>query len=94
MSSIYRTKCNSCGYKFQLNIGHGFYFTMYRCEGCGGEKRIDHLGVRAFNVILTPGQIGKCEDCGGELSENAKPKCPKCKSDDLTKDQNNIISFD
>lgn len=28
MSSHYQATCNSCGYEFTINIGHGFFFRL------------------------------------------------------------------
>ena len=92
MSTYCRVRCNSCKHDFITSSGHGFYFTIYRCEDCGESKRIDHSGQRAYRVILTDKLIGSCEKCGGNISENAKSRCPKCKSDDLDLDEQSVYS--
>ncbi|MHC9510556.1 FmdB family zinc ribbon protein [Kangiella sp. M94] len=42
---------------------------------------------------LTTAVTGKCA-CGGNYSLNARPRCPKCRSDDINQDNSRIILID
>lgn len=81
-----RAKCENCGKKFFRPSGSGFYYSIFKCVDCGKPKRIDHQGKRSYEINLTEKQIGKCTDCGGGLSDTAKDRCPKCKSENITPD--------
>lgn len=94
MSTYYPTTCNSCKEEFTTSKGNGFYSTTYRCEDCGKSKRIDHPERRSYEVVIKADQIGVCESCGGTVSQNAKNRCPSCKSDDITIDEASCYSVD
>lgn len=51
MGKRYSATCNSCGHKFRVSEGGGFFFHLLKCEKCGGDKSVDfdelgdiHLG--------------------------------------------------
>jgi len=81
MGQTYHARCNGCRHEFRTNVGGGFFFIQVRCEECGRardvpvEKNTDRTTQRAVG-------FGKCR-CGGSFSEDASPRCPKCRSDNL-----------
>ena len=93
MATMFQVKCNSCNDEFSYTSGHFFYSTIYRCEQCGKRKKIEH-DRRAYMVHLKPSDIGQCPECNGTMSENAKMRCPKCKSTDVTVDEDNVACID
>lgn len=94
MAVDYPAQCNSCKHEFRIYTGHGFYFTICSCVDCGKSKRIDHPNERGYAVKLTPEIMGKCEECGGNISEDAPKRCPKCKSIDITIDDSSVLCID
>jgi len=77
-----------------MSTGHGFYFSEYRCEDCGMRKRIDHPNKRSYEVVIKPEDLGRCAGCNGKVTEEAKPRCPKCGSLDLAVDESSAWSID
>lgn len=74
--SVY--KCLSCKNEFEARGGGGFFFLEYRCVDCDATKAI-HLKSKHERKV-TAKEIGRCEKCGGQLRDDIKPMCPKCKS--------------
>jgi hypothetical protein len=91
MGTLYSSRCNSCGATFETSEGGGFLFELLHCEACGKEKSVplDELGgTRARRwgpryVARIEGAASACE-CGGHFRLNAPPRCPVCRSTDLT----------
>ena len=81
MGQTCRTTCNACGRDFTVRDGGGFFFLQVRCEACGKSETLPFKepGDRAK---LRETGFGECS-CGGKMSEDAKPRCPFCRSDDL-----------
>ncbi|MCF7887662.1 MAG: hypothetical protein K9L76_00130 [Candidatus Omnitrophica bacterium] len=77
-------KCNNCGNKFEAREGGGFCFIEYRCVKCDTIKNISHSRCVPLKEYIPPSKekIGVCKKCGGELREDIKPMCPKCRSRD------------
>lgn len=46
MGRAYGAICKSCGHRFEVNRGGGFFFHMLHCDVCGKEKSVsfDKLG--------------------------------------------------
>lgn len=78
-------KCNKCGNKFHSQEGGGFTFIEYRCISCDTIKAVkSNRGVSSGDhKPPTKKEIGTCSKCGGELQDNIRPMCPKCKSRDV-----------
>ncbi len=53
MGSSYGAICKSCGHRFEVNEGGGFFFHMLHCDRCGQEKSIsfDQLGEAHLRYI-------------------------------------------
>ena len=62
-------KCKKCGNEFKANEGCGLLFCLYRCVDCDATK--------AGPIYKSKNNIGKCEECGGELKDNLMPMCKK-----------------
>jgi len=75
-------KCDKCGNEFESQEGGGFFFIEYRCVNCDTIKAVESNRTVSPEEHKPPTEqeIGVCEKCGGELRENLKPMCPKCKS--------------
>ena len=79
-------KCNKCKNEFQAHEGGGFCFIEFRCVNCDVVKLVkcnDRHAPPEKWMPPTKEEIGTCEQCGGELKNNLKPMCPKCKSRDV-----------
>ncbi len=74
MGSTYTAKCNRCSHEFGARDGGGFFFDQVRCEKCGEERDIPH------GEGYEPGPY-KCK-CGGTMSSEVRPMCPKCRASD------------
>ena len=77
-------KCKKCGNKFESQEGGGFLFDEYRCINCDKIKRINVIS-KNDRKPATP--IGKCDACNGELKNDLRPMCPKCKSREITNEE-------
>lgn len=87
-------KCNNCGNKFESHEGGGFEFMEYRCVKCDTIVSIDRytgLRIEYKNNNTSLEKIGVCKKCGGELKDNLKPMCPKCKSRDNSEEHTFIL---
>lgn len=76
-------KCNDCGNQFKARGGPGFFFLEYRCVNCDTIKPVKTMdqGVAPEEFILPSKEdIGTCKKCSGELRNDIKPMCPKCRS--------------
>jgi hypothetical protein len=79
MGEAYDAVCGDCGCTARISDGTGFFFGAVRCAKCGRSKAIRreqtrYGELRPFNT--------RCR-CGGEFIKTAKPRCPKCKSNNL-----------
>jgi len=78
-------QCLNCGNIFEASEGGGFRFEQYRCVNCDKIKEIelktDEENENRNN--LPKSIVGVCKKCGGELRNDLKPMCPKCKSRDV-----------
>jgi ABC-type ATPase with predicted acetyltransferase domain len=78
-------KCNKCSNQFKSQEGGGFFFAEYRCTECDSIKAVRTNRRVSPEKYRGPSikEIGVCEKCGGELRDDLKPMCPKCKSRDV-----------
>lgn len=78
-------KCGKCGNEFKSQEGGGFLFVEYRCIECDSIKAVQANRTVSPEHYREPTikEIGVCEKCGGELKEDLRPMCPKCKSRDV-----------
>jgi len=91
MGTRYSSRCNTCGASFNTSEGGGFLFELLHCDVCGKEKSVSlekYGGVRAPRSGERHQQqmekaAGVCR-CGGHFRLNAPPRCPVCRSTDLT----------
>jgi len=80
--SVYR--CRGCGHTFRAREGGGFVFDLYRCVDCDSTKSIvTRSHPHGERTTPTEKQIGICRRCGGELRNNLRPMCRKCRSRDV-----------
>jgi len=87
-------KCNNCGNEFKSHEGGGFLFKEYRCVNCDTIKRIETRSELDEPLhIPTKDELGACKRCGGELRDDIKPMCHKCKSRDV-KEKNVLVLYD
>jgi hypothetical protein len=71
-------RCSNCGEIFNISIGGGFRFMMLHCEVCGKPKA-RNIAEKIELGLDEAGHWGTCP-CGGDLSFDAPPRCPKCRS--------------
>jgi ABC-type ATPase with predicted acetyltransferase domain len=92
-SGIY--KCKDCGNEFKAQEGGGYAFIEYRCVNCDAIKDVfSNRGVSPEDYKPpTKKKIGVCEKCGGELRDDIRPMCPKCKSRNV-KEQSIFMYYD
>jgi DNA-directed RNA polymerase subunit RPC12/RpoP len=96
MAGEYHVICNHCEGRSIVRVGWGATFHILHCLRCGAEKIIrlwqtsslkryynEHL--EEMHPMYLEEKIEKCT-CGGEYRLNAPPRCPYCKSKDLTED--------
>ena len=78
-------KCNKCGNEFKSREGGGFLFIEYRCTTCDTIKAVNAKRLVRPDQYKAPSKeaIGVCKKCGGELRDDIKPMCPRCKSRDV-----------
>ena len=78
-------KCNKCGKTFTACEGGGQYFDEYRCVQCDGIKQV-MLHDLKNEELTSPSneEVGVCLFCNGEVRNDIKPMCRKCKSRDVT----------
>lgn len=91
MGTLYSSRCNNCGATFETSEGGGFVFELLRCDACGKEKSVslirlggkqaDRSGERYRQRMEKA--AGRCR-CGGQFRLDAPPRCPACRSTDLT----------
>jgi hypothetical protein len=74
-------RCKQCGTVSNVAVGGGFNFDMLHCEVCGRASARERLKKLEVGGDLEA-PWGRC-DCGGELSYDAPPRCPQCRSTDL-----------
>jgi hypothetical protein len=78
----YDAICNNCRTKFQVNKGSGMIAMPFHCDRCGKEW---------WWEFGPQGPMGKeppnptC-DCGGSFTEEAEPRCPRCRSENFGPD--------
>jgi hypothetical protein len=87
--------CNQCGRRWEDQVGGGMSYMLLRCEKCGATSslsfdRFEKMPIFNFNDETTPKKNGKnpynCK-CGGNKTEEAPLRCPKCKSLDYREDE-------
>jgi ABC-type ATPase with predicted acetyltransferase domain len=78
-------KCNKCSNELRSQEGGGFFFIEYRCIDCDTLKAVNAHRLVSVKDYREPAkeEIGVCEECGGELRDDLRPMCPKCKSRDV-----------
>lgn len=91
MGSQYTAVCRQCSTSFSVNEG-GFHFHLLHCEPCGREKSIDEdemgesfTAEEAVQDAWIEQHVPPCP-CGGQLTMEALPRCPKCRSSDWVVD--------
>ena len=82
--------CLECGESFIVEHGHGFHFVGLRCVDCGKRKHI-----KLELIDSQPGKnaeelASKCR-CGGKFTDDAPPRCPKCRSKNVQEDEPHIL---
>ena len=75
-------KCKDCRNEFDSHEGGGFVFIEYRCVECDTIKNVNSNRTVSPKEYKAPTkkEIGICKKCGGELKDNIRPMCPKCRS--------------
>lgn len=63
--------CKNCKEQFEILFGYGMTSYVLTCDKCGTQKMFP-INLDSKNLIKSI-----CS-CGGHLSEEAMPKCPKC----------------
>jgi predicted Zn finger-like uncharacterized protein len=76
MGEAYNAECGDCGQAFRVVDGSGIFFGVVRCTKCGRSKAIRREQTRYGE--LRPFK-SRCR-CGGQFTETALPRCPKCRS--------------
>lgn len=87
-------KCKNCDNEFKSIEGGGFTFINYRCIDCDTIKHVDTMDQCVPpDGFIPPAreEIGVCKKCNGELKDDIRPMCPKCKSRDVEIKQ--ILTF-
>jgi hypothetical protein len=76
MGSSFDARCNDCGEVHEVSLGGGFTFMLLHCDVCGKPKSVS-LRKKIDPEAEDP--WGRCRG-GGDLSTEAPPRCPKCRS--------------
>ena len=93
MGASYEAVCRACGHTFSARLGGGWNFILVRCTECGRSKTHDKDAhnepdkgasgpASAANQRANHPAAGRCQ-CGGEYTEDAPVRCPRCKSTDI-----------
>jgi len=83
VGSIERYRCLDCENEFTARAGGGFCFIEYRCIDCDTIKVVEcrNRSVPVGEWIPPePEEIGSCLECGGELRDDIRPMCQRCKN--------------
>lgn len=73
--------CRECSAHFRVHDGSGMASMPFRCDGCGKEWWWEFGDGGPVGDANPP----PCE-CGGRFTEEAPPRCPKCRSKLLARD--------
>jgi hypothetical protein len=92
LGESFDARCKACGTLFNVSIGGGFNFDMLHCEVCGKAASRDRLKKIDTDDAEEGAPWGRC-GCGGELSHDAPPRCPTCRSSDFEA-VGNYINYD
>lgn len=76
MGESFDARCEDCGHVHEVSLGGGFTFMLFHCEACGKPKSVN-LRKKIDPEATDP--WGRCS-CGGAISNDAPPRCPKCRS--------------
>ena len=77
MGDIYNIACGSCSHEYKIHAGCGMRSFALFCEACGKPTSVEHGG---FNALRSEAKaLPRCR-CGGKLSSDIQPACPKCGS--------------
>ena len=90
----YDARCNTCGYEFGLGVGGTKFNAGLRCDTCGELILIDNGShnrgrIEDYKTYYEKHyadmekKAGYCS-CGGKFKNDAPPRCPKCRSTDIS----------
>lgn len=100
MGSItsYQAVCKKCNSKFPVRAGASDYGIIFHCVRCGKEKKtlrfefgpnkifqeleMNQLSYDQYEKVLFS-KVKKCK-CGGRFIKNDSLRCSKCKSKNIT----------
>ena len=88
--------CRTCGTRFRVRSGGGFYFDLLHCDTCGKAKNIGHQELGEIHLRFVKGLPGpyavarsamdrriQREYAGEPLTRDeygAQARCPACRS--------------
>jgi len=107
MGSVFKARCEDCGHAFEASdAGGGFTFIQLRCDKCGVTRGVKCPDRRGTAVRWTSEHEAEWErwrrelesmdvrcPCGGEFTESAPLRCPKCGSTDIAKGET-VLCYD
>jgi hypothetical protein len=73
--------CRGCGHGFWLSTGGGFEAQIVFCEACGHGESVIH-NQKPLGDGDPSARVGNCSRCPGSLQLDARPRCPRCRSED------------
>ncbi len=98
MGSSYAATCNACGHEFEFNDGPSMMAAQLRCDQCGKDEwiRLDAMPPALRSYDYDPAddpdsKVNKCR-CGGTFTQEAPPRCPRCRSADLKYNENALTA--
>lgn len=100
MGMEYGAICNRCGRGFRVSEGPGMLSGVLHCDRCGREKWVKHPWIKSKQATQK-NEVSSASDgprrlmcqCGGMFTEEAKARCPYCRSDDWQNDPNSPMAM-